>query len=215
MAAPRVHPLGDAGITIELGNERSPELLRQCLAAASQVRSARIDAVQDVIATYLALTVFYDPLRKSFAEMSKAILDALATRNDSRHSEPATHHVIPVRYDGSDLNAVAVACGITVPDVIHLHSARTYRVDLLGFVPGFAYLSELDPRLQIARRPQPRPRVAAGSVAIAATQTGIYPLDTPGGWHIIGTTDSILFDAKRDPPALLKAGDTVRFERLA
>jgi|SRR2546423_2548695 len=215
MTAPRVHPLGDAGITIELGHERSPELLGQIHAAATQIRSAHIDSVQDVVPAYLAVAVFYDPLRKAFAEMSKEILDALARRSDSAQSEPATHHTIAVRYDGVDLNAVATACDLTTADVIHLHTARSYTVDLLGFVPGWAYLSELDPRLKIERRPQPRPRVAAGSVAIAATQTGIYPIDTPGGWHIIGSTDTVLFDARRDPPTLLKAGDTVQFEAVA
>jgi KipI family sensor histidine kinase inhibitor len=88
-------------------------------------------------------------------------------------------------------------------------------VDLLGFVPGFAYLSELDRSLQLPRRAEPRPRVPAGSVAIAAAQTAVYPLDTPGGWHIIGRTETILFDPAREPPALLRAGDTVRFERVA
>ena len=215
MTAPRVQPLGDGAITIELGHERSPELLRRIHAAATQIRSADLDGVQDVVPAYLALTVFYDPLRKSFAEMSKQVLDVLAERRDSRESGAVTHHAIPVRYDGIDLESVATACGITTADVIRLHTARTYTVDLIGFVPGWAYLSELDPRLRIERRPQPRPRVAAGSVAIAATQTGIYPLDTPGGWHIIGNTDTVLFDAQRDPPTLLKAGDTVQFERVA
>src|SRR5207237_10525603 len=102
--------------------------------------------------------------------------------------------------------------GLPPERVIELHAAHTYTVDLLGFVPGFAYLSELDPALQIPRRLQPRPRVAAGSVAIAAAQTGVYPLDTPGGWHIIGTTSIVMFDPKRETPALLAAGDSVRFE---
>jgi KipI family sensor histidine kinase inhibitor len=95
--------------------------------------------------------------------------------------------------------------------VIARHSRRSYIVDLLGFVPGFAYLSELDAALQLPRRPQPRPRVPAGSVAIAGAQTAVYPLDTPGGWHIIGRTDSVMFDPLRDAPALLRAGDKVRF----
>jgi len=97
--------------------------------------------------------------------------------------------------------------------VIARHSGRAYTVDLLGFVPGWAYLSELDPALQLPRRSEPRPRVMAGSVAIAAAQTGVYPLDTPGGWHIIGHTETVMFDPTREPPALLRAGDTVRFER--
>ena len=215
MAAPRVHPLGDAALTIELGKERSPELLRRIHSAAAQLRSAAIDGVQDVVPAYLAVTVFYDPLRWSVAVMSLQSLDVVTKHTDSGELEDATHHTIPVRYDGIDLNAVAAARGLTPADVIRLHTARTYTVDLLGFVPGWAYLSELDPRLQIERRPQPRPHVAPGSVAIAATQTGIYPLDTPGGWHIIGNTEIVLFDAQRDPPTLLKAGDTVQFEGVA
>ncbi|HKR09379.1 MAG TPA: 5-oxoprolinase subunit PxpB [Gemmatimonadaceae bacterium] len=214
MIVPRVHPLGDAGFTIELGQQRSAELLSRIHSAAAQIARAEIDSVQDVVPAYLGLTVFYDPLRNSFAQISTQVLDVLAKRSDSQRPESVTHHIIPVRYDGMDLNAVASACGITAADVISLHSGRTYTVDLLGFVPGWAYLSELDPRLQIERRPQPRPRVAAGSVAIAATQTGIYPLDTPGGWHIIGKTDTVMFDAQRDPPTLLKAGDTVQFESV-
>ena len=119
-----------------------------------------------------------------------------------------------MRYDGIDLDSVAGALGLTREQVIARHAGRTYTVDLLGFVPGFAYLSELDPSLHISRRAQPRPRVAAGSVAIAAAQTGVYPLDTPGGWHIIGSTTTVLFDPTRDQPALFAAGDSVRFERI-
>jgi KipI family sensor histidine kinase inhibitor len=124
-------------------------------------------------------------------------------------------HVIPVRYDGMDLEAVAAATNLTASQVVSIHSGRSYTVDLLGFVPGYAYMSELDPRLHLPRRPEPRPRVPAGSVAIAAAQTGIYPLETPGGWHIIGTTAAVMFDPARDPPALLAAGDVVRFEVLS
>jgi KipI family sensor histidine kinase inhibitor len=119
-----------------------------------------------------------------------------------------------VKYDGVDLETVAATTGLSVEEVITRHSRRTYTVDLLGFVPGFAYLSELDTALHLPRRAQPRPRVAAGSVAIAAAQTAVYPLDTPGGWHIIGRTQTVMFDPTRDGPALLSPGDTVRFERV-
>ena len=211
---PRVRPLGDSAITIELGTDRSPELLREVHAAAAQIRHAGLDEVEDVVPAYLALSVFYDPLRSSFSEMAKRVLEILSSRDVSNATDPPVHHTIPVRYDGVDLESVAAATRLTADEVIEVHSSRTYTVDLLGFVPGWAYLSELDPRLHIPRRPQPRPRVAGGSVAIAATQTGVYPLDTPGGWHIIGKTDIALFDPSRNPPALLKAGDTVRFERV-
>lgn len=215
MPAPRVFPLGDSAITIELGAERSSELLRAVHSAASIIRDARIDSVEDVVPAYLAVTVFYNSLRTPFGEMSQRLLDALARGEAHDRIAGSRHHTIPVRYDGVDLPSVAEQTSLTPREIIDLHAARTYTVDLLGFAPGWAYLSELDPRLQIPRRSQPRPRVAAGSVAIAANQTGVYPLDTPGGWHIIGRTDAVMFDAQRDPPALFNPGDTVRFERVS
>ena len=212
MSRPRAFPLGDSAITIELGSERSPALLREVHDAAAQIRTQRLEYVSDVVPAYLALTVFYDPLKRSYAEVQDQLLHVLAARRNVRGDEEARHHVIAVRYNGVDLESVAATTGLSVDEVVQRHSAKTYTVDLLGFVPGWAYMSEVDASLQIPRRQQPRPRVPAGSVAIAATQTGVYPLDTPGGWHILGQTDAVMFDATRNPPALLKAGDTVKFE---
>jgi KipI family sensor histidine kinase inhibitor len=159
--------------------------------------------------------VFYDALHVAYEEIAKKLLDACEgqTLPPGDGAEPR-NHVIPVHYDGLDLDAVAAATGLSVAEVISRHSGRVYGVDLLGFVPGFAYLSELDPSLRIPRRSEPRPRVPAGSVAIAAAQTAVYPLDTPGGWHIIGRTGTVMFDPARESPALLRAGDAVRFERV-
>ena len=212
---PLAHPLGDSAITIVFGNERSSDLLQHIHAVAQSIKSAAITHIDDVVPAYLGLTVFYDPLHIGYRELAPRLVELCTSE---RHS-PLNHaskrkHDLPVRYDGIDLESVALATGLTIEQVIARHTARTYTVDLLGFVPGFAYLSELDPALQIPRRPQPRPRVAAGSVAIAAAQTGVYPLDTPGGWHIIGSTTTKMFDPARDPPALLAPGDTVRFERV-
>ena len=211
----RAHPLGDSAVTIVFGTERSAELLKRIHAAARSLEAARLPHVDDIVPAYLALTVFYDALRVSYEEIAKMVLDECSrpVRAGGEVTE-SRQHVIPVRYDGMDLEAVAAATGLAAAEVIARHSARTYTVDLLGFVPGFAYLSELDPSLQLPRRPEPRPRVPAGSVAIAAAQTAVYPLDTPGGWHIIGRTDTVMFDPARDPPALVQAGDTVRFERV-
>lgn len=212
---PLALPLGDSAITIQFGSEQSPVLLRRIHAAARSLAAARIPSVEDIVPAYLALTVFYDPLRATYQEMSTRLISFCAQIGDSSGAElTAREHVIPVRYDGLDLNSVAEATGLSADEVVTRHTSRTYSVDLLGFVPGWAYMSELDPSLQIPRRPEPRPRVAAGSVAIAAAQTGIYPLDTPGGWHIIGNTTAVMFDPAREPPALLSAGDTVRFERV-
>lgn len=212
MAPPRVFPLGDSAITIELGTERSRKLLREVHAAAAQIRSQQLQHVTDVVPAYLAVTVFYDAIKVSYSEIAEQIVGALDASRNTPAGEETHHHVIPVEYSGADLQSVADTTGLSVAEVVARHSAKTYTVDLLGFVPGWAYMSELDPSLQIPRRQQPRPRVPAGSVAIAATQTGIYPLDTPGGWHILGRTAATMFDPTRDPPALLKAGDTVKFE---
>jgi len=212
----RTHPLGDSAIAIVFGTERSPELLGQIHSAARALRAANIPHVEDVVPAYLALMVFYDPLRASCEEISSTLLAACNSAPQSSAKLPQSReHRIAVRYEGIDLDAVASSTGLSREDVIARHSGRTYTVDLLGFVPGFAYLSELDASLQLPRRVQPRPRVAAGSVAIAGAQTGIYPLDIPGGWHVIGHTQTVMFDPAREAPALLTPGDTVRFEPLA
>jgi KipI family sensor histidine kinase inhibitor len=210
----RAQPLGDSAVAIVFGTERSVDLLHRIHAAARALEAARIPHVEDVVPAYLALTVFYDSLRISYREISATLLAACDhTAAVANTPTPSTHR-IPVRYDGPDLDFIATSTGLSVDDVVARHLARSYTVDLLGFVPGFGYLGELDPALYLPRREQPRPRVAAGSVAIAAAQTAIYPLDTPGGWHIIGSTSTVMFDPARNPPALLAPGDTVQFERV-
>ena len=212
----RARPLGDSAVTISFGPERSEEVLRRVHAASHSLRAANIPHVQDVVPAYLALTVFYDSLRTSYHEIAEQLLDTCRRARDHDATTPtAREHRIPVTYDGPDLEAVASATGLAVDEVIARHLGKAYKVDLLGFVPGFAYLSELDSSLQLPRRAQPRPRVTAGSVAIAGAQTAVYPLDTPGGWHLLGSTTTAMFDPTRDPPALLSPGDIVRFERVS
>lgn len=131
-------------------------------------------------------------------------------------ASPARVFEIPVRYDGADLAAVALACGLSADEVVSRHTRPTYRVRLLGFAPGFVYLDGLDPALHLPRREQPRPRVDAGSVAIGGAHAGIYPLPTPGGWHLLGHTDRALFDPRGTPsPCLLAPGDRIRFRPLS
>ncbi len=207
--------LGDSAVTIRFGAEKTPALLARVQAAAATIRREKIEGVEDVVPAYLALTVFYDSLNRTYADMSAQLLKVCEGVGGTAESgTDAREHVIRARYDGIDLESVATSTGLSAEEVIKRHTARTYSVDLLGFVPGFAYMSELDESLYLPRRPQPRPRVASGSVAIAALQTAVYPLETPGGWHIIGTTDVVMFDPTRSEPALLRAGDTVRFERV-
>jgi len=208
----RAVPLGDSAITIVLGAERSTELLNRVHATAAALGAERLAEVQDIVPAYLGVAVFYDSLQASFSDVAAKLL-AICDRRTAliADSDKIREHEISVTYDGADLAQVSASTGLSVDEVIARHSSRLYSVDLLGFVPGFAYLSELDSALQLPRRSQPRPRVPAGSVAIAGAQTAVYSLDTPGGWHIIGRTDRVMFDPSRDPPALLSAGDMVRF----
>ncbi|MGH7651689.1 MAG: 5-oxoprolinase subunit PxpB [Gemmatimonadaceae bacterium] len=210
---PYTQPLGDSAVSITFGSERTPELLERVQTAAVSLAAARIPGVQDIVPAYLRVAIFYDPLALSYREISATLLEHCKSVDTLRVPQPAPReHLITVAYDGPDLTHVADTTGLSVEEVIARHTGRTYTVDIIGFVPGFAYLSELEPGLHLPRRAEPRPRVPAGSVAIAGAQTAVYPLDTPGGWHLIGRTSTTMFDPARDPPALLQPGDKVRFE---
>jgi KipI family sensor histidine kinase inhibitor len=173
------------------------------------IRRAGFTGVRDVTPAYASFAVFFDPAETTHDTVARAI--ASVPEADADDALPGRHHDVPVRYDGIDLTDVAQRTGMSEREVIERHTATTYTVYCLGFVPGFGYLGDLDPRLALPRRAEPRRRVPAGSVAIAETQTAVYPLDTPGGWHLIGRTTIAMFDPHADPPALLAAGDTVRF----
>ena len=118
---------------------------------------------------------------------------------------------IPTHYDGPDLRETAERSKLSIDELVALHSGQAYRAFFLGFLPGFAYCGVLDPRIVAPRLVRPRERVPAGSVAIADGQTSIYPFDSPGGWRLIGRTDARVFDSTREPPALIRPGDRVRF----
>jgi KipI family sensor histidine kinase inhibitor len=207
---PVISPLGDTAITLTFGEGISAGLNDRVVEEASRIAGAKFPGVRDVVPAYASLAVHYDPLRIGYADLRSLLLSSSPAVTSGAKRTPRSH-VIPVRYDGEDLADVARRTNLTVEDVISVHSGAEYRVFVIGFVPGFAYLGPLDPRLVIPRRESPRKRVPAGSVAIAEAQTGVYPAETPGGWHLIGTTDVTMFDATRESPALLAVGDRVRF----
>lgn len=213
---PAVLPLGEAAWTVVLGDRIEAATHAQVLALSAAIAAARIAGVSEIVPAYAAVTVFFDPLATD-AEGLRTRLATLAGAAAGAALAPASRRPtlrIPTHYDGPDLAEVAERTGLTRDRVIALHSAREYRVYLLGFAPGFAYLGTLDPALVLPRRPVPRLRVPAGSVAIAGAQTAVYPLATPGGWHLLGRTELRLFDPRREPPALLRSGDRVRFEAV-
>jgi len=204
---PDIEPLGDRALTIRLGDRMDAELAALARGLAARLRG--LPGVQEAVPGYATVTLFYDPAGVDYHTLRATVTPMLTP--GLAPSGNAVEHVIPVRYDGPDLQEVAQQTGIAVAEVIQRHHARVYTVYLIGFVPGFAYLGELDPALELPRRDQPRTRVPAGSVAIAGRQTGIYPLQTAGGWHLIGHTNTPMFDPLANPPALLAAGDRVRF----
>lgn len=206
---PRLAPLGEGALTLTYAASLSDEAHRLVVHHARALAS--IPGVAEVVPGYVSLTLQFDPTVASATDLRDRIAAAILLAGAPAADAPGRLVTIPVRYDGPDLAEVAAATGLSAEDVIDRHAAVEYEVGLLGFVPGFAYLGRLDPALVLPRRETPRPRVPAGSVGIAGEQTGIYPAETPGGWHLIGTTDLQLFDPHRDPPSWLQVGDRVRF----
>lgn len=181
------------------------EALDTVLSVAARLREAALPGVVDVVAAMrTVLVVLHDADREA----------VVAALGDVRTEPPPPGPlvVVPVRYDGPDLAEVAAAAQLSVAEVVAAHSAAEYRVAFCGFVPGFAYLLGLPNSLRLPRRATPRPRVPAGAVAIAAEFSAVYPAATPGGWHLLGTTDVELWNERCAQPALLGPGMRVRFE---
>jgi inhibitor of KinA len=209
----RIVPAGDSAVVVEFEPRIDPAVNARAIALAAAIESARVAGVRDVVPTDRSVAVHFDPLRTDG--------EALTARLEREAARPAPVTVdtrpavrIPVCYGGEfgpDLDAVAGIARMDPASVIAAHSGTTYRVFMLGFVPGFAYLGIVDERLAMPRRATPRARVPAGSVGIAGVQTGIYPMETPGGWQLIGRTPLKPFDPSRREPFLLAPGDAVQF----
>jgi KipI family sensor histidine kinase inhibitor len=203
----KIHPLGDAALLIQLGSRIETAISARAQALAHELRSRR--GVQEALASYCSVTVYYEPDAVSYQSL-RAAAEQLVQR-PHKAARVGRLHRIPVIYDGPDLIEAAQTLGLTVADLIDVHSSATYRVYLIGFAPGLPYLGPLPTKLQLARRSTPRTRVPAGSVAIAGRQTTVYTWPTPSGWHVLGRSPTQLVLPDRDPPALLRAGDRVRF----
>lgn len=171
------------------------------------VRARSIRGVVDVVPAERTVLVRWHP-----ADADGPVTDRLATIEPIDDPAAGDEIVIPVRYDGPDLDDVAERAGVPIDEVVALHSGVLYVVAFCGFAPGFGYLTGLPEPLHLPRRPTPRTAVPAGSVAIAAAYAAVYPSRSPGGWHLIGTTDLVMFDPERDPPSVLVPGVRVRFE---
>lgn len=210
----KVRQCGDSMLLIELEAVIDPVINERAIVLAERIRARQARGVRDVAPGYSTVGVHFDPLETDLAALERTIDSVYASLAALETIAERTVIDIPVSYGGAggpDLDAVANFAGCSAADVIARHSARTYRVYMLGFVPGFAYMGRVDQSIAAPRHRVPRERVPPGSVGIAGLQTGVYPVESPGGWQLIGRTATVMFDPDRDRPSLLAAGDVVRF----
>ena len=207
----RIRDAGDSALLLELREAIDPRINARAIAIAAAMRNAAVAGVRDVVSTYRSVAVYFDPLEADPAALRAALARASETSSEVADGKTVE---IPAAYggqDGPDLETVAEWAGLSANAVAERHASTKYRVFMLGFLPGFAYLGSVDDRIAAPRRPTPRLRVPTGSVGIAGRQTGVYPRQSPGGWQIVGRTPLRLFDPDRVPAALLAPGDSVRF----
>ncbi|MCA1781900.1 MAG: allophanate hydrolase subunit 1 [Intrasporangiaceae bacterium] len=202
--------MGDAAILVETGDIDDVLALALALSDLARSKDMALAEVTDIVPA--ARTVLIIARHTSDLPGIGMRVRRLAAGLD-RSSSPVHEHVIkvPVRYDGPDLDDVARITGLSEQEVVAAHTGSPWRVGFGGFAPGFAYLLDGDPRLVVPRRASPRTSVPVGAVGLAGEFSGIYPRSSPGGWQLIGSTDVVLWDADRDPPALLQPGATVHF----
>jgi len=216
--APRVLPAGDGAQMLVLSEELDLAANRRAQRVAGRIRAAGLEGVSDVIAAIVTVTVYFEAetaaqAAQRRARVTAALIEALEHADEGDAGDARTVE-IPVCYEAPfapDLAEVAAAKGLAPDEVVRRHVASSHRVLMIGFTPGFPYIGGLDPAIAVPRRATPRARIEPGSVAIANTQTAVYPSATPGGWNVIGRTPLALFDPAREPAALQNAGDRVVF----
>ena len=213
----RIVALGDSALAVEFEERIDPIVNARVIWLAASLQAGDTPGVRDVVPTFRSVAVYYDPLRTRIDDLvewlERAAIGSVAAQSAERRPIE-----VPVCYGsefGPDLADVARFAGMSPEEVVRVHSGATYRVFMLGFVPGFAYMGTLDARIAAPRRSTPRLRVPVGSVGIAGAQTGVYPAETPGGWQLIGRTPVKPFDLSRPAPFLFNAGDAVQFVPIA
>jgi inhibitor of KinA len=210
---PVFRPMGDRALIVEVGDEIDRAVNQKVRELFLRIEKEQIQGIMDLVPTYRSVMVVYDPLTIPQVSLQRRIKDLWDRAGESNLPNPKVLEV-PVVYGGKhgpDLEWVASYHHLSPEDVVHLHMQPTYQVYMIGFTPGYPYLGEVPEAISTPRRETPRTVVPRGSVAIAQRQTGIYPVQSPGGWHILGWTPLTLFDAGKWPPSLLELGDFVRF----
>lgn len=225
MDAPyKIFSVGDSAITLDLGNRINATLNQKALAIQRHLVGQRFEGIRDVWVAYSSVTVVYDPVEvkriynpaTTVFSYLRQLLDKAYSESEDLYPEIGKKIRIPVCYDDEyamDMQELAQMKQLTTESIIDLHTSRSYRVYMIGFLPGFSYMAEVDERLVVPRKQQPV-TVKAGSVGITGSQTGIYPVQCPGGWYVIGRTPYRLFNNQAEMPVLLQAGDEVEFYRI-
>jgi inhibitor of KinA len=216
-----IFPLGDSALIVDFGNQIMESINRKVIGRFRQLRDNPVPYMIEAIPAYSSLAIYYDTvaIRKNIPGISSAF-EWMKNKLEETFTEPVDERPdnsnllrMPVCYDhefAPDLAVIAESKNMSAEEIVQIHTSVIYRVYMLGFLPGFAYMGETDERITAPRKSSPV-RVEAGSVGIAGRQTGVYPLHSPGGWQIIGKTPLVLFDVNREPPVLLQAGDQVQF----
>jgi inhibitor of KinA len=221
----RIFPLGDAAITLDFGNLIDEAVNKEVIARFYQVQQEPLPGMIEAVPAYSSLTIYYDlfflhkkiPAQQNVYEWMKEQLDEKMKQTPPQLETEDRLIKVPICYDkefAMDMQHMTEVKRISANEIIDIHTAKTYKVFMLGFLPGFAYMGEVDEKIAMPRKPQPA-KIEAGSVGIAGKQTGIYPLASPGGWQIIGRTPLKLFEATKEEPALLRAGDNVQFYSIS
>lgn len=211
---PRILICGDKGIVVEFGNEISEECNKKVVNLYQVLKREGKPGILSMIPTYRSLLIKYDPLKISYEDLIKLLEESIARGEEFTKEFKPRVYEIPVAYGGEfgpDLEFVAQYNNLTTEEVIEIHSKPLYRIYMVGFTMGFAYLGGMSEKIATPRLENPRTEIKAGSVGIAANQTGIYPLSSPGGWRIIGRTPVKLYDPEREQPILFEAGNYIKF----
>lgn len=215
----RIFPLGDGALTVEFGRKISESLNRKAIALADHFATEPFIGFVEAVPSYAATTIFYDPFLvttglaqgQSPFETVSTLVREVEPRINTAKASPGRVVEVNAIFDGPDLNLIAGFAGITSSDVIEIFLSGTYRVYMLGFLPGFAYMAHVDDRIAMPRKESPRTEVPKGSIGIAGRQAGIYSLPSPGGWQLIGRTDAAMFSPDARPGTLVLPGDCVKF----
>jgi KipI family sensor histidine kinase inhibitor len=211
----RFLPAGDTAVIVEFGVDIDRAVSERVLRLSARVREAALPGVIETVPTFRSLAIHYDPL----ATTGEAVTESARHFLDDAAGEAKAQRLwrVPACYEepyGPDLTEVAQRTGLTPAEVVSLHTTTQFHVYMVGFLPGFPYMGDLPPELVLPRRTDPRVRVPAGSVAMAMAMTGVYPVESPGGWHLIGATPIRLFDLAWEQPAQFSPGDAVRFDPI-